>query len=153
MNLLEIDANLVDAVSLANAFNYSIANDISYINNYLNDNDISTGTIDFYIELLYDVIDDMSNRDFDLQYSDTIIDDFVFQPQSKKDTVLTLSIIDSVFQLKPNVKYTESDVFLLLQQTAVNGIKYQCKYALTSLQQLLHLLKIIDEAKLRMEEM
>lgn len=150
MNLLEIDSNLVDAVSLANAFNYSIANDISYITTYLNDNDISIGTIDFYIELLHDIIDDMANRDFDLQYSDTVIDNFVLQPQSKKDTVLTLSIIDSVYSLKPGVKYSESDIFLLLQQTAVNGIKYQCKYALTSLQQLLHLLKIIDEAETRM---
>lgn len=145
-NIAELDSTLVDAVTLANALNYSINNDISYISKYVNDNNVTMELVELYIDFLFDIIEDMNERDFDLQYTDSIISNNVFQRQQKKDTVLTLSIIDSVNQLTPGVKYEEQDIFLLLQQSVVNGIKYQCKYAMTSLQQLLHLMKIIDKA-------
>ena len=151
MNKLDdLDSTLVDAVSLANAYNYSISNDISYILTYMDTNNITDEIIEIFIVFLNDIIDDMNDRDFDLQYSDSVIDvNNVFQPQQKKDTVLTLSIIDSVNQLVPGVKFNESEIFLLLQQTTVNGIKYQCKYTLTSLHQLRHLLNIMKEKGLQ----
>lgn len=133
------DSTLIKAISLANVFNYAISEPdkslgADFINKYLDDNDISPELVDLYIKLLYDLLDEMNKTDFDLQYNqDDLIDNGVFTP-IKKDTVFTLSVLDKVFDLSNFDNNSSSDSILLLQQATTNVIKYQCKYAIISLQ-------------------
>lgn len=127
------DSTLIKSITLANVFNYALSEpnkDIGtkFINDYISDNDITKELVELYISILFDLLDEMNRTDFDLQYGDN--------HETKKDTVFTLAVLDSVFDLKQSIPPINDYVntVLLAQQATTNTIKYQCKYAIVSLQ-------------------
>lgn len=132
-NLYDYDGTMIEAVNLANMYNAYLAGSFD-INHYLDENGIDYTVVDSYCNFLYDMLLEMVDRDYDLQYNNSVEDGHII-PGQKFDTVVTLDMMTTLEEYDPTgvdpkqLQYT-------MYQLAVNAVKFQVKYALNSLEDL-----------------
>jgi hypothetical protein len=138
-----MDSYMLDAVTISNTYNYSIVNDMSYIFESLMDYNIGRNDIKNLVIILYDMLKDINQKDYDLQYRQSIVMSNSIIPPKAMDTVITYDMLresetlnrDKVFDMAFDDRFIGSMVHSL-QQTTVNSIKFQLKYCINSLTKL-----------------
>jgi hypothetical protein len=130
-NLYEYDGTMIGAVNLANMYNSYLAGALD-INEYLESSGIDYGIVDAYCNFLYDLLIELTDRDYDLQYNNSIEDGHII-PGQKFDTVVTLDMMSTLEDY--DISGVEpSQIQYTMYQLSVNAVKFQVKYALNSLE-------------------
>ena len=138
-NVYDYDSTLINSITISNIFNYSEKNNIGYFFKYMNDNQIHYSVIDAYCNILEDMLSEISHKDYDLQYTTPEIDDQGrLIPHRQQETVITFEILKiceeiSTRDIQNFSEHALDELLFSLQQIAVNGMKFQLKYALETL--------------------
>ena len=138
----EYDYIIVNAVNLSNIYIFSSKNDPYKIVEYLKINNISYNDIESILSVLYELLVEFQEKDYSLQYDKSIIKNNFIIPPVKKDTVITLNVLQNIENLTPeHIKSFDkkelNSLIYSIQQAAVNGIKFQLRYAIETLNKIL----------------
>jgi len=138
----EYDYIIVNAVNLSNIYIFSSKNDPYKIVEYLKINNISYNDIESILSVLYELLVEFQEKDYSLQYDKSIIKNNFIIPPVKKDTVITLNVLQNIENLTPeHIKSFDkkelNSLIYSIQQATVNGIKFQLRYAIETLNKIL----------------
>lgn len=137
------EGTLMNAINLANLYNYYDTSGNPYLFDYMLHNDIDYSIIDLYCNVLERILVELQNKDYDLQYLEgQVSEDGKIIPGRKQDTFITFDLLKVVemYQESDLANMTQrarEEVLYTMNQIAVNGLKFQLKYALSTIKRLL----------------
>jgi hypothetical protein len=135
-----LDTHMLKAITIANTYQYAKVYDMAYLFDMMLDSGITRDDIKKLAVILSDGLVDITQKDFDLQYQQSIINNKTIIPPKHLDTVVTFDMLQSAENLDRDKVFDMAfdDTFIgsmvhSLQQTTVNCIKFQLKYGIQTL--------------------
>ena len=142
----QIDTILLQCITISNYSIYSLTNDPSIIINFLNENNITKNKLKEYLNFLNNLNTILQDKDYELQYNTVFNRTKSIIPPMNMDTTITFEMLD-IFQnmdsrdiLNLVVNYKEDEIIKQLNMLTINAIKFQVKYALVTINNLIEIL-------------